>query len=55
LLGFLMFRVFAYTAKWKNMRLDYPKYESLIYVGAMFFGRFLLYNDLGLAKLLHVF
>ena len=54
-LGFLVYRAFAHITKWDNKRLDCLKYEPFVYVGAMFLGRFLLYNQLGVAKILYGF
>lgn len=52
LLGHLIYKLFAFITKWKNRRPDCPKYEALIYINAMFFGHFLLYDALGVRILL---
>jgi len=54
-LGFLAYRLFVKITKREHKRLEYCKYEPLIYVGAMFMGHFLLYNWMWLAKLLYDF
>lgn len=50
--GYLLYKLFAHVSKWKSKRIDYPKYEPLVYVAAMFFGHFLLYNSVGLWTIL---
>jgi glycopeptide antibiotics resistance protein len=55
ILGYLLFRLFINTTKWNNKRLRYGKYEPMIYIGAMFLGHFLLFNEFGLAKILYNF
>lgn len=52
LVGYLLYKLFKHVSKWENKRQDYPKYEPIIYVGAMFFGHFLLYNSVGLREIL---
>ena len=53
LLGYAVFKAITRVAKWDAIQTCSCKYEPIIYIGAMFLGRFLLYNEFGLAKILY--
>ena len=53
LVGYLLFLLFAWLTKRKPAQTKYCKWEPLLYVGIMFVGRFFLYNEFGLAKILY--
>jgi glycopeptide antibiotics resistance protein len=55
LLGYLLFKLFARVTKRNDKLVNNNKYEFIIYVIAMFFGHFLLFNEFGLAKILYDF
>lgn len=54
-LGYLLFRLFARITKWPKAPLGAARYEPFLYIGVMFLGRFLLYNEFGAAKMLYGF
>lgn len=53
ILGYLLFLFFIKITKWDHKRSDYSRYEPIIYMGIMFLGRFLLFNEFGLVKILY--
>ncbi|WP_044297755.1 VanZ family protein [Robinsoniella peoriensis] len=53
ILGYLLFLFFIKITKWDHKRSDYSRYEPIIYMGVMFLGRFLLFNEFGLVKILY--
>ena len=55
LLGYLLYKLFVRVAKWSHKRAEHPNAEPVLYIGAMFVGHFLLYNEMGLAKILYGF
>lgn len=55
LIGYGISEKISRVLKIKEEQADYLRFEILIYTGAMFAGRFLLFNDLGMAKLLYGF
>lgn len=55
LAGFLLFKLYAVVTNRTAGREDYCKFEPLIYVTAMFLGRFLLFNEFGMVKILYGF
>ena len=52
LLGYLTYKLFSHFIKGSYRRLDYTKYEPLIYISVMFMGRFFLYNELRIASII---
>lgn len=55
LIGFGVFKKISRIFRIKEDTADYCRFEILIYTAAMLLGRFLLFNDLGLARLLYGF
>ena len=55
LLGYLLFKVFARAAKWGTAQTGGCKWEPAVYIGAMYLGRFLLFDEMGLARALYHF
>ena len=53
LLGYLLYALPAHFMKRKHGRPEYARYEPFVYIGAMFFGHFLLYNWLGMVGILY--
>lgn len=53
ILGYLLFLFFIKITKWDHKRSDYSRYEPIIYMGVMLLGRFLLFNEFGLVKILY--
>lgn len=54
-LGFLLYRLAARLFGWKPKRLHYTSWEPVIYIIGMFLGRFFLFNEMGLARILYKF
>ncbi|MDK2951886.1 MAG: hypothetical protein PWQ77_1551 [Kosmotogales bacterium] len=55
LLGYLLFRVFFRTTEKTVPAVNHLKYEPVIYILTVFSGHFLMFNELGLAKILYGF
>lgn len=55
LIGLGLFKAFSNMFKLKGDSAGYSNLEIPLYIATMFFGRFFLFNDLGLAKLLYGF
>lgn len=55
LIGYLLFSVFIRVTKRTVNPVTYFKYEPAIYILAIFFGHFLMFNEFGLAKILYGF
>jgi glycopeptide antibiotics resistance protein len=55
LLGYLIYSGFAHITEWNNERPSHSKYEPFVYMSAMFFGHFLLYDAWGLRIMLFGF
>jgi glycopeptide antibiotics resistance protein len=55
MLGYFAYKIIAHAAKLKPRQPVYHKKEPLILIGAMFIGHFMIYNELGLAKILYGF
>lgn len=55
LIGYLLFRVFINITKRAVSPATYFKYETAIYIIAIFLGHFLMFNEFGLAKILYGF
>ena len=53
--GYLMFRLAALLARCKPAKSPYPGWEAPLYIGVMFLGRFLLFNEMAAARLLFHF
>lgn len=54
-LGMLLFRLVSGVIGRKPVQTDTYRYEILVYVGVTFFGRFLLFDEFGMAQLLYGF
>lgn len=52
-IGYLLYAILNKIMKWNPKRNDYFKYEPMIYIIVMFAGRFLLFNEFGLVKILY--
>ncbi|WP_394920638.1 VanZ family protein [uncultured Robinsoniella sp.] len=52
-IGYLLYVILNKIMKWKPKRNDYFKYEPVLYISVMFVGRFLLFNEFGLVKILY--
>jgi len=52
-LGLLLFRAFFKLTGWRGGREDYTRLEPLLYVVAMFFGHFFLFDQFGLIQILY--
>lgn len=55
LLGFLLYRGFVRVTKWRGLPYGASRWEPVLYTGAMFAGHFLLFYELGIARLLYHF
>lgn len=55
LIGYGIYRMFLCVIKNKPKSSNYCKWEPIVYIVVMFMGRFLLFNEFGLAKLLYGF
>lgn len=55
ILGYLFFRILIRITKKALPSGRHLKYEPVIYVLSVFFGHFLMFNELGLAKILYGF
>jgi glycopeptide antibiotics resistance protein len=55
ILGYLLFSIFIRIVKKTFPSGNYFKYEPAIYILSVFFGHFLMFNELGLAKILYGF
>ena len=55
LIGYLLFRIFTHITQKTVHHVDHFKYEPAIYIIAMFLGRFMMFNEFGLAKILYGF
>jgi len=55
ILGYWLFSIFVRIVKKSFPSGNYLKYEPAIYILSIFFGHFLLFNELGLAKILYGF
>ncbi len=55
LLGYLLFNVLTRIAKKTFSSGNHLKFEPVIYILSVFFGHFLMFNELGLAKILYGF
>lgn len=55
LIGFSLFALLRRTGKISPRKPDSPKALPALYLGVMFAGRFLLFNEMGLARLLYGF
>lgn len=55
LLGYVLFKVFARITKWDARKACGSGWEPVLYIAVLFLGRFLLFDDLGLARLLYHF
>jgi glycopeptide antibiotics resistance protein len=54
-LGYLLFSILTRIVKKTFPSGNYFKYEPAIYILSVFFGHFLMFNELGLAKILYGF
>lgn len=54
-IGLLLYRAFAARSKRKQPPAGAGRWEAVLYVAAMFFGYFLLFNEFGAAKILYGF
>lgn len=52
-IGYLLYVILNKIMKWKPKRNDYFIYEPVLYISVMFVGRFLLFNEFGLVKILY--
>lgn len=52
IIGYAIFCLFESVTSWSINQETYYKYEVALYVGVMFLGHFLLFNEFGLAKML---
>lgn len=55
LLGYLLFKMFIRITKKTVPTINHLKYEPAIYILTTFLGRFLMFNEFGLAKILYGF
>jgi len=55
ILGYLLFSILIRIVKKTFPSGNYFKYEPAIYILSVFFGHFLMFNELGLAKILYGF
>ncbi len=55
LIGCLLFRCLSYFSKWSGKAVGNYRVEPIVYVAAIFLGRFLFFDELGIAKLLYDF
>ncbi|WP_061995147.1 VanZ family protein [Clostridium sp. ATCC 25772] len=55
LIGYGIYKISVRIIKSKNESFHYFKWEPIIYITAIFMGRFLLFNEFGFAKLLYGF
>lgn len=53
LVGYLLYRLFAVAAKRDINIQKHRRFEPELYLGAMLAGRFLLYNEMGLVRILY--
>lgn len=53
MIGYLLYAILNKIMKWNPKRNVYFKYEPVIYIIVMFAGRFLLFNEFGLVKILY--
>lgn len=54
-LGYLLFRLLARCTKWTDRLGEGLPYEPAVLIAGMFVGRFLLFNEFGLARILYTF
>lgn len=54
-LGYLLFKLFVRLSKWGCKSLDDSNWEPLLYICVMLAGRFILFNEFGMAKILYGF
>ena len=54
-IGLLLYRAFAARSEHKQPTAGAGRWEAVLYVAAMFFGYFLLFNEFGAAKILYGF
>ncbi len=55
LVGYLLFKLFMHMVKWTYRPVKNIKWEPAIYIIVMFLGHFLLFDMLGMAKILYGF
>lgn len=55
LIGYGIYKMFVYVIKSEPKSCNCCKWEPIIYIAVIFMGRFLLFNELGFAKLLYGF
>ncbi|MFA6282409.1 MAG: VanZ family protein [Candidatus Omnitrophota bacterium] len=55
IIGYLLFRIFSRLTKRSDKVIALCKYEVVFYILAMFVGRFLTFNEFGLAKIIYGF
>ena len=55
LIGYLMYCIFAKIIKRTTTPVNHLKYEPAVYILAMFFGHFLMFDVMGAAKILYGF
>lgn len=55
LIGYLLFKMFTHITKRTIRPVNHFKYESAIYILAIFLGHFMMFNEFGLAKILYGF
>lgn len=52
-IGYLLYILFNKITKWSPKYKNYFRFEPALYIGVMFAGRFLLFNEFGLVKILY--
>ncbi len=55
MIGFILYQLFVKATKIRFRLQSIPSMELPVYIAVMFFGRFLLFNEMGMARLLYGF